>query len=1753
MNTEETLQQTIPAPTTTTTKPATAGHPLPPSDSIPKIEEPPTIHILPPSAPLPPIPPPAPQPDVFPPPPGLEARPEERQKGKPVQLQWRNILTGKPGTVPESVKKMIGADDISLEPELRDYLICAAVNRSWVADHREYTQAQIKAEWPGIRKALAKELRVADDEQEIFMALSEQHNEAKMRKAAADIYNKTYLAALHDEAPADTTAIRSPFIKERQELLDVVAANAKAEGSLMRERFLPLAKQLANGLDAYVAMEEDFISAPRVLAALPDLFSAIDTVADLPSLEQQLVYYLTVRAYHEAHPEHQANLAQEGMFSKGVRSIRRGAASLGTSIIQGGANLGIATLDNIGQQSNSESMRKTAQSWDKRMQRLRELRHLAHNDVAPILKPNSYNAELYALTAAEHIPAAIIACAGGAGFATLTAAGMGDAVAEARLRSPETPQQYQLAAGVMGGAVQASIYMGVSHIGGRLLENSINNFIKARGGGAAAYSWAALNAMSGVTAEGVRIMLASKAATAADLATQELASRAASTASNIQWQEYGEQLLDVEANLRESAAILPYLLIGSGRVALRHFRNAEGLVGDGSRLARFGIEESKINAIMNERNLERKGELLHEALQGSKWWSAPGFLPEAIRAMRLLNTDYFKGFEREDIVRDFLRIPAESAIVQRQDYGQRSTEEMLNTPGHAQDRAGFYATRNTPRFINALSLWDEWWKRSNINTHSSRVQLGEWDIRFGAESARYERSSRYLKELMQPGNKVPRRMQDLAIFAPGAENERRALLRDRVAEIQDLSYQFLMNINPLDSILYKSYSIDRIRNEAERSREEFLGAVGRTVIRAGLGYPKEENLELFSRYFQQYYLRKKYRERGARIKWLQDVPADYLYKMGEHARNYKHPEYGTHPELLEAFRIYMGVRANTELLIDLLPMMEDYRTALSRGMSPAQAYAHLIERELGYRPEKLRDYPAEELAHTANLTPMAEYSLLNEQMCRDYMRLTAATLEQEQGGDGRMYWRLKRPDGTYSRWHESASFAMNDVAANASLTFLPLGQSWQQAQRAHNNLMQLPTASAKEFSGYDQLCSFAVKDLSALWMESATHLQPGLQAEPFRRRLAANREYGDGLTPIYREDVEGEGRLSFDIHTTTTPYTMAAARFFTFWKRGLQSGELSAKQADDFLRSIGGKWAELVPDEAQPDAQTKRAEALGLFSQHYFMSKLPELAVPGSVKEWLAYAAFSPATEEISTGVTRLGKNHSGLISGSNRQIAAHLRSLAPEVEALRAQLGNGPLPDAQIDAMMQRAFGQDAAQAAEQLWSYRYCGEEALHAVTPAYWVLMREPELGWQLMDAQEQHSLKEFLAPFLRDNPPPGIAPGQDGVLIALKHLGNTLSLHPELHNLSAGTSPNRHLLFTPATREAQVPTFEEPLYTPLPFPYPKGIGQPNIRTVTPTAEQAEAGVRYALNLLDVLRNYPAATPYALETGIWWNGQAFGGTQGKAPYGLEQHRPQPALGGITRMLEQINSLCQDAHTDAITICGVKMHSISPEALHCPALNNITVYRETADNGNMRNHTHLGRLMPGDPAADDARTRHPYVVEVREGAYIDNYLHLLRPGEDMLGIQVPLQTYTNAPHRNYTQNSKQQSAQTVLQHALDSLDSIADKDTVFITNRQCNQLSLPEVLMRLYEDTNFAESLQRHRTVQELRPQTLKTLRLAADIIRCIASPNHSDNKQAQQALQHLQQRLRNIRKDQAEREVIEHELMRSTDQILHKPANK
>lgn len=1709
-------------------------------------------------------PPPAPTAPQWQKPQALE-QPPQPAEGTPAQEQqvyWHHLLTGDPDTVPNDVRRRAGAEEPSLTEEQRDYRVCSAINRSWVVDHRGLSREEVAARWPELRRQLAAELGVGDTEEELYLGLSARGNAETLRRAGRRVYERAYLAGLHGEDSYDVADITAELMPEDRPTAEGIGTRAYAEAQAVRARLQPVAATLAEGMDAFAAMEEDFLSAPRVIAAAPQLWQAAGLLPDLPEEERRLVMYLAATQLRQQRA--QQGEAEEGVASRAVRAVRRGAAGLGMGIAQGIGNTLVATADSVGYRWGGESgaaLQQDAAEWDARLRTLREIRHLAQQEVLPLTLPGAPAAEEYLMTAAESIPAAVMACAGGAGFLTLTAAGMGDAVAEARLRSPETPQHLQLAAGVVAGAVQAGIFMGISRIGGKLLERSINNFMRARGAGAAAFSWAALNSLAGLTAEGVKAMMGAKLASLADFAGQELASRVAGTASNINWQQYGDNMTDIEVNMREAAAMLPFLLIGAGKLSLRHFRSPQGVLGEGRRLLEWGADETQVRDMMNEPDLTRQNDMLQRLLRGTEVFSGPGFLEEAVRALGLLNMDYFKGFAEPAVVRDFLKLPAESSRVQRPDFGVRTQEQILATPDHARERSGVMRVRNTKQYREVLALWDEWWTRSHITEYSSRVALGTWEVTSGNAGPRYERSSRYLRELLQEGSPVPRRMHNAALYAPHAEAERRALLRDRVAELQDLSYQFLLNVYPFDSLLNRQVTVNRMRKDAETTRNALLGEIGRTVIRAGLGYSPEENFATFNSYLQDYYMRKKYADGAAKINWLREVPADFLNKMNEHAQHFRELRYSAHPELLEAFRIMLGLRANTEMLINLLPMMEDFQTALAGGMSPAQAYEHLVARELGYDASALRSYPTEALAATRNDTPAQDYAAHNARLCEQYRRFTGAVPEQEQGEDGKTYWRLRRPGGTYSRWHESAAAAMNDVAANAALLFLPLGYDvqgyWQgAARRGGANLTLLPYAQEGEFSGYDQLCSYAFRDLTHHWLESAYHLQPGLRVEELRKRFVHNPAYANGINPVFLEQPEGEGAsLRFDLHTLATPHGLAHARFYTYWQRLLGSGALRAEDAHGMLEACGVLQAEDAAAWAAAEGEEGRraamAGSLAEFTLMCYMARMPELPLPPTVKEWYAYAPFcppEPVAEEMPRSVP-LGRRGAGIVQWSNRRVATALAEFAPRVEALRSLVAQ-PLPHARLESLLQGALGLDAAQAAEQVWCCHRCGEGPLHTVPAAYWQLLQEPLQALPRLSAAEQARLHDYLMPTCVENALPMAEPAQDAVQAALANLDRVVQAHPELHAYSLAGADAAHVWYTrpPAAPQHSVPPLAEPRYTPLPLYQGQGVsGEPELYAL-PAAEfplLAEPGVPQALRVLDALRSYPAGLPYALEGGIYWHNQPYGGQQGARPVGLEQHEPMPAMPAVLRLLEEVHELCRHAETPFLDFRGVPIPHLTAEQLYCPELRNVTVYRRQQVSSAYADDTHLVRLMPGSPLAHLPGGRSPYVVDVRAGVYMQGG-RALRADDGANACMVPLQEFEPAPLRPYSAEHRRAWADRMLEDSLERLGSIAERGPDFMVDRLCGGIPLPELLMRLYEDTNFSQGVIGNRGMGELRMQELRALRLAADIIACVAAPRSATDARSLQAFRNLQKTLRLFRAPNGQRELLEHVFRRGNREI-------
>ena len=1544
---------------------------------------------------------------------------------------WDEVLTGNPDTVPDHVRSITGADDASLPFSEREYRLCSAINRSWAVDYLGLTRESLRSSWGSCRAALADALGVSNNEQEIFAALSLRHREVPRRRLLRRVFEKSYLAGLEGKdfpPPVEEEVMAGGVMDEelRRQSQELSRA-AYRQGDSTRQKWLPLAKHAARSLDFFSAVEEDVFYQPRGLSALPAMKTTLEQMSELDEHDRQIVLHVTRSLFEKKKPEN--------LLPTMGRAFQRGRVNLGAGLV----NLAGQTSAVLFQQPArffdgwvGRNSRRASEKTERYVQIFNELKNLQQNEVQPLdLRKGAGWAEHLLVEAAEATPMAVLSCCGGVGFGTVLCSSVGDSVAEARRRAPEGSRELQLCAGVLAGAVQAGIFRGINRVGGKVLENSIAGLMKARGAGMSRFSMAGLNFLSGASLEGARQLLAGKAAAGADLGMQELAARLEGTASNINWEEFGSSFVDIETNMREAARVLPFILIGSGKLTLRHFRSERSILGDeGYILREWGIDEKARRAIMQEQNRDKRSEMLRLELQRSYRWQSPEFRHEAARALRLLNLDYFEGFRDEEVVREFLQLPSEGSKVVRSEYENLNMEEAGREPSHGMSRFERGNFRQE-KMKEVFDLWNSWWRRSHIREHtaSSLLDRAKADYVYW-DKPTLERIGAYQEDIRKGNDVVPYRMRNTGVYAPFAEAERRALLRDRVAETHDLSYQFLMNVYSLDSLLANPSSSSTTKARVEATRNIFLGEIGKAVLRSVMGMSRSESLDQLDSYFSNYYLRRGYR--GFPAAWMKSFSPKIWNHLPEKAADYANPSWWNQTDIMQTFRIVSGGRSCASALMDLLPMTDDFQTALSRGMSPARAMEHLLVRELGYDSSSLKGYPTNELEASRNVTDYRRYTRDNAHLFRLYQQMTGVELESQSDASGVEYYRVLRPDGRYTRWHRGAPRALNDLAANTSLRFVPFGEGhyrWmQQLSSAEDlDLLRLNQMYAGEFSGYDQLCGIATRELASMWMDTSTTMQPGVSALQLRKIFPRLHRVNDATSPAARrsavrdslEEPASEtpmGDLEAVPYTGVTPLALIQGRSYTYWTHMLNSYRVSEGEARDFLVRQGVS----VPEEL---SRHELIENLTHFTTHYFLSNLNRMDVPDSVRRWYATAAFCPPPG--APPVERFGRKStlpSGekglkLMNWANRRVALELREMAPEVSRMRERYATSGLENDSFFEVFSKVFDVDARQQYEQGWGFHLGGDRVLLQGQPYAWELVNEPLRIWKRLSPEEKldvcrQTQRFFLqkvpgsergdelangqreaqgnerrdsrknarsaAPEKRSKQPaeePSDEAQRAAVEAAVSNLDAVLKDYPELHRYALpGMDSNRLYMLTLQESRPGMGRWDEPTREPVPT-YRQTEMQPGFKMEiveeVPAFVKEDARVLPALRFLGGLRSLVTELPCATPEGIWWKQRVYGGEQGMHPAGLEQWKASRPLEPMLRLLEKIDG----RKGRAVEICGVRVRGLNPEELDLSELNAITVYHSGA------REPFTYRLMPGETEAGLAAARTPYIVHSRYG----------------------------------------------------------------------------------------------------------------------------------------------------------------------------
>ena len=1622
------------------------------------------------------------------------------------QEHWQRILNANLDSIPAELREQAGANDPSLSAEEQDQQLYCSINRSWVVDHLDKPKEEVLARWPAIRAELSKEEKVGEDEQDIYYALSEK----QQRDDLSEVYRSSYQSSLLDK---QSNSSPRPTSEQAQQL----SKQAQAEALEARQRFAPLASDIATGIQALLSPERNMLSYPEdVASSLPILRNAAKQLNQMDKRERSAVYQLALKQHQATKPSREP----ESLMSKASRSFRRSNFNIGLDMGQTLAYISASTLDSMGDGLDDllgSDMQGAAQKIDKRARILKELSDLAQHQADPIELPEGAGLpEQIALDIAASTPQAILGFGGGIGFGSLAFSAVGASIAEARKRSPEGDIQLQTAAGLMGGAIQAGIYMGMGSIGRRVIERSISNFSRASATGIKGYSIAALETAGAITAENAKLLLAGKAATSVDLALQELASRCDSTASNIDWSSYGNQMLDIELNMREAAANLPFILIGSGRVALRHFRDPAGIVAQHDQLRHFGLKEPQIKQITKESHIDRQGEQLQLALRGSKRWSGAGFLKEAIAALRLLNTDYFKAFNDPNTVCSFLRLPSSDANIKRKEakFADIEQEAILSELGrkHGADPHKF-------RMANALQIRDLWWQKANLDRHipeNIREQSPAQKQGYIEKELDNHRKI-YLKEILSGSDVVPKRMQRISRYSPLAEAERQALLRDRSAELKDLSYQYLLNISPLETLTKTSDSSKAIQSRTEKKRRFLLMRTARAVMKMNMGMNREEALSDIESGMYQHYRHE--RNNYDSPSWLQKTSPNKLNQLCQYAA-YSAKEMtktGLPPEYFQAMRITLGLQANANLLYELIPMTDDYVAALAEGMSPLQASSHILMRELELDAKEFKDYPIERITQSATAEDIQKLDADLAPKFETYCQLTGTGMNHAEAEDGSSLWRIATPDGGHSHWHDSEAKVIRELFLRYGHIFRPIGEGSNPELLSTLNegsfkLEPFVPNHEPEFSGFDHLCMEAMQSMH----QQATMRQEGLQRHRLKYRIGRIISQSILDMPIEhpkqksrsKDRIKNHGNLLMDEISINTPFGLVKARSAAHWQQLLDAGMIEPQNAANFLissKTLNAQEAQDILDtkKASPKRagwqyffpgaldhkiderrrNQKLAHALGTLSADYFGAHIEHQQAPYAVKQWIRSIPLcppEPAYKELAK--VNLGYKRSNVQRWCNRQTAQFLQQRAPRWQELREIKES--IQSLDLAAEFSRGIGESPERIQERAWSHYISQGRGDYTPRAELWQLLCEPLPSWRKLSEEAQLLLSESLSEQhklrAQATQPMDVEQQVSNLDAVLNDYPNLMLYHhdprrPELiMKLELSGLPELDIHKEP---QQEVRVWQEPVEMDDGY---------KIRHLNqlPVEMRDDPRVMPAIHFVSSLRSLSINRPQASAEGIWYRGDVYGHKHQNIAGTDEAWRPRPALNPIMDALRIINERIEASGSTTLEIGGTRF-SATPEELDMQRAEHVSIYRDP------HNESNILRLMPGDPLNLHKEAQRPHVVHQRNGVYFIKNRAIRQP-EELIDSLQPFEYYQFYHLREHNENTRQELGVAMPRLLLDSIIQPSISENI----DNPDALQLEELLLRVAEDSGLAHEIQQ-RGIDELTPPQLGLLKLIQQMI--------------------------------------------------------
>lgn len=1175
----------------------------------------------------------------------------------------------------------------------------------------------------------------------------------------------------------------------------------------------------------------------------------------------------------------------------------------------------------------------------------------------------------------------------------------------------------------------------------------------------------------------------------------------AKTLSPVDWNAQWKSLSEMENDCYEAVRNLPFVLIGARRASLSYFRQPWELVADGPRLTEWGVPEETQQRLREETDPTRRNNLLADALNKSDFRGSEDYMNKAKDALSLLPTGENDPFRNEETLRDFLNLPpqTETERTLAELGGNKKPEPAEKDPlGRGTQQP------SSRRLLKLRLITDEWQQRA-----------------FPEELPGYLRT----EDLM------PEQLSLLGNHTQQADKARMEAVGKTIRYLDALTYRILLNTTSYNALHQAGKQPAAVREMATAMRQELFGKVAEAVVSRAAGESPAHADEVIGSYMTNHYLN--LRNERAVNSWLKQIELRRLEKLHHAAFNRRAMERGAEYrrgkflELQEAHWMAQGLRSGVHALTGLLSSHSDFQTALSRGMTPQEAMTHLLKRELGDRLSG--EAWKEPIPETLNITDKEVLLRENQRLSDTYIRLTGRIPESRKDDDGKTYWRIQLPDGHYSHWHDSAENCLNDLVANGRLRFLQLGippvEAVQTSTKNQQSFdaAQLGMKRPHSYSYYDRLSALSTGDLTRFWQEDATLTVPGTIIEMFRNSTSEKEPFLGGYV---REHPDFPGMWRVDARNVRSPYGLARGRFESYWLNQLSSGWLTPEDAAGFLvrrgvideaesKSILEMKTKLIRPHASivtperffsdnyhnlPQPYYDIAGMNGRLARHltnytsgYFLAHMNEMPLPPSVREWFALTPFR-LNMALYNGKRRVQPGHNDTVQTekwAHQHDSVQVQNLLVQAEKIRGEeSGENNLLQDPLFPMLRQAILPEPARRAEQGWGYSLGGTDTFLRVRPEHWNLMLSPVRGWELLDDDARSRVRQAVpfrpgekrpAPVESTPPAEGAEPRPQQtepvpLPKALEELDAVLRDYPELHEYELHPEDESRVI------HLEIPPVRGREYRRRDGPYdqPPHTGEQVISAgfklrevdTLPQHLLADERVIPALKTLAALRRSAHTLPYADAQGVWWNGELYGGKNGKKLVGMDDtwYADEP-LRNIRRIFAEMPEDGSPVMTFDNGLIFARRDPLPEDAFR-----STTVFRS--------DYYPLSqvRLMPGEHTAAWENVRHPYVTHSFIGSPM--YNGVIIANNDTFGFySTPLERFTGDVTREMIGHMAGWWGKKATENALDALMARTENEEALYNSRY-EHVSNREILMQLSEDLRFSASLE-GRSPQELNAE--------------------------------------------------------------------